>query len=285
MRSATPKDARGTHALPEAIFPPNNMSHLAIQEECYEANLQLPEFDLVDLTFGNVSVIDRGSGVFGIKPSGVDYTKLKPEDIVLVDLEGQKVSGTMRPSSDTPTHRRFFQAFASIRAVVHTHSRNAVVVCPGRTGDPCLGTTHADYFYGEVPVTRPMTPKKSAAPTNGKPAMSSSNDSATSTPNRSAPSWSHGHGPFAWGILRSQGGRKRARPRNHRRDDHESPSDQPEGESHSLRRCSTSISCASTAPAPTTVSSFFEGFLTFRDVTFKRPPRPVNKGAAAHCTD
>ena len=88
------------------------MSYRAIQEECYEANLQLPKFGLVDLTFGNVSVFDRASGVFGIKPSGVDYEKLKPEDIVLIDLEGRQVSGTLRPSSDTPTHRRLFQAFS-----------------------------------------------------------------------------------------------------------------------------------------------------------------------------
>ena len=128
------------------------MSHRAIQEECYEANLQLPKFGLVDLTFGNVSVVDRASGVFGIKPSGVDYLKLKPEDVVLIDLEGKQVSGTLRPSSDTPTHRRLFQAFSGIRSVVHTHSRNAVSFAQARKPIPCLGTTHADYFYGEVPV-------------------------------------------------------------------------------------------------------------------------------------
>ncbi|HEY5769550.1 MAG TPA: class II aldolase/adducin family protein, partial [Terrimicrobium sp.] len=120
------------------------MSYRAVQEECYEANLQLPKFGLVDLTFGNVSVIDRGSGVFGIKPSGVDYTKLKPEDIVLVDLEGKQVGGTMRPSSDTPTHRRLFKGFASIRSVVHTHSRNAVSFAQAGRAISCFGTTHAD---------------------------------------------------------------------------------------------------------------------------------------------
>ena len=131
-----------------------------IKEECYEANLQLPEFGLVDLTFGNVSVIDRESAVFGIKPSGVDYTKLTPDDIVLIDLEGRQVSRAMRPSSDTPTHRRLFQSFTSIRAVVHTHSRNAVSFAKAGKAIPCLGTTHADYFYGEVPVTRPMMPEE-----------------------------------------------------------------------------------------------------------------------------
>ena len=191
-RSAT---TRSRDVLHKTILASDKMSYQAIQEECYEANLQLPKFGLVDLTFGNVSVIDRGSGVFGIKPSGVDYTKLKPEDIVLVDLEGKQVSGTMRPSSDTPTHRRLFQGFASIRAVVHTHSRNAVSFAQAGKAIPCLGTTHADYFYGEVPVTRPMTPKKSAAPTDGKPATSSSKDSATWIPNTSAPSWCMDTGP------------------------------------------------------------------------------------------
>lgn len=131
-----------------------------LKEECYEANLALPKFGLVDLTFGNVSVFDPAQAVFGIKPSGVDYTKLKPDDIVIVDLGGKQIEGTLRYSSDTPTHRRLFQAFTGIRAVVHTHSRNAVAFAQAGKAIPCLGTTHADYFYGEVPVTRPMTPKE-----------------------------------------------------------------------------------------------------------------------------
>src|ERR1700761_783967 len=97
-----------------------------IKAECYEANLLLPEFKLIDLTFGNVSVADRDQGVFAIKPSGVDYTQLSEADIVIIDMEGRAVEGTLRPSSDTPTHRRLFQAFPGIRAVVHSHSRNAV---------------------------------------------------------------------------------------------------------------------------------------------------------------
>ncbi|MBV9659347.1 MAG: L-ribulose-5-phosphate 4-epimerase [Verrucomicrobia bacterium] len=128
-----------------------------IKEECYEANLLLPKFALIDLTFGNVSVADPALGVFAIKPSGVDYHTMKAKDMVIVDFEGQVVKGKLRPSSDTPTHRRLFQAFSGIRAVVHTHSRHAVAFAQAGRGIPCLGTTHADYFYGEVPVTRPMT--------------------------------------------------------------------------------------------------------------------------------
>jgi L-ribulose-5-phosphate 4-epimerase len=135
-------------------------SYDGIKAECYEANLLLPEFKLIDLTFGNVSVADHDQGVFAIKPSGVDYIHLTESDIVVIDMEGTIVEGAMRPSSDTPTHRRLFQAFSGIRSIVHTHSRNAVAFAQAGRGIPCFGTTHADYFYGEVPVTRPMTPEE-----------------------------------------------------------------------------------------------------------------------------
>src|SRR5690348_13832308 len=131
-----------------------------IKAECYEANLLLPEHRLIDLTFGNVSVADPARGVFAIKPSGVDYTRMKPEDMVVVDLDGRTVEGSLRPSSDTPTHRRLFQAFRGVRAIVHTHSRNAVAFAQAGREIPCLGTTHADYFYGAVPVTRMLTPQE-----------------------------------------------------------------------------------------------------------------------------
>jgi len=175
------------------------MSYRAIQEECYEANRSLPKLGLVDLTFGNVSVIDRAAGVFGIKPSGVDYSVLTPGDIVLVDLEGQQVGGTMRPSSDTPTHRRLFIAFASIHAVVHTHSRNAVAFAQAGHGIPCLGTTHADYFYGEVPVTRPMTADEIATAyewNTGEVIVERFRDL---DPEQMSAVLVHGHGPFTWG--------------------------------------------------------------------------------------
>jgi L-ribulose-5-phosphate 4-epimerase len=175
------------------------MTHRAIQEECYEANLQLPKFGLVDLTFGNVSVVDRASGVFGIKPSGVDYARLKPEDIVLIDLEGRPVSGSLRPSSDTPTHRRLFQAFSNIRAVVHTHSRNAVSFAQAGKAIPCLGTTHADYFYGEVPVTRPMTPGEIQNAYEWETGNVIIERFQNLDPEQVSAVLVHGHGPFAWG--------------------------------------------------------------------------------------
>ena len=128
-----------------------------LKEECYQANLLLPVYKLIDLTFGNVSVADRDRGVFAIKPSGVDYTVMQAEDMVIVDMEGAIVEGSLRPSSDAPTHRRLFQAFTGMRAVVHTHSRNAVSFAQAGVPIPCFGTTHADYFFGEVPVTRLMT--------------------------------------------------------------------------------------------------------------------------------
>lgn len=132
-----------------------------IKDECFEANLLLPAYKLIDLTFGNVSVADPARGVFAIKPSGVDYTTMQASDMVIVDFkEGKVVEGQLRFSSDTPTHRRLFQAFPGIRAVVHTHSRHAVAFAQAGRGIPCLGTTHADYFYGEVPVTRALTPEE-----------------------------------------------------------------------------------------------------------------------------
>src|SRR3981081_177500 len=97
-----------------------------IKAECYEANLLLPEYKLIDLTFGNVSVAEPERRVFAIKPSGGDYAAMKPADMIVVDFEGKIVEGSLRPSSDTPTHQRLFQAFTGIRSVVHTHSRNAV---------------------------------------------------------------------------------------------------------------------------------------------------------------
>jgi L-ribulose-5-phosphate 4-epimerase len=129
----------------------------SIRAECCEANRLLPATGLVDLTFGNVSVFDPAAAVFAIKPSGVAYDALRPADMVIVDLEGAIVEGELRPSSDTPTHRRLFLAFPGIRSVVHTHSRHAVSFAQAGKPIPCLGTTHADHFHGAVPVTRAMT--------------------------------------------------------------------------------------------------------------------------------
>lgn len=133
-----------------------------LKREAYEANLALPREGLINLTFGNASAIDRSRGIFAIKPSGVDYAALKPEGMVLVDLDGKKVEGALNPSSDTPTHRRLFIAFEKIGGVVHTHSSHATAFAQAGRPIPCFGTTHADYFFGEVPVTRKMTPEEIA---------------------------------------------------------------------------------------------------------------------------
>jgi L-ribulose-5-phosphate 4-epimerase len=128
-----------------------------LKREAYEANLLLPKYGLINLTFGNASALDRARGIFAIKPSGVDYAVLKPADMVLVDLEGKKVEGKLNPSSDTPTHRRLYLAFKAVGGIVHTHSSHATSFAQAGRPVPIFGTTHADYFYGEIPVTRKMT--------------------------------------------------------------------------------------------------------------------------------
>ena len=125
----------------------------ALREEVLEANLELVRRGLVLYTFGNASGIDRAQGLVAIKPSGVPYEKMTPSDITLVDLDGKTVEGTLRPSSDLATHLILYQAFPAIGGVVHTHSRNATVWAQAARPIPCLGTTHADYFYGPIPVT------------------------------------------------------------------------------------------------------------------------------------
>ncbi|SEM55223.1 L-ribulose-5-phosphate 4-epimerase [Paenibacillus sp. OV219] len=128
-----------------------------LKQEVLEANLDLPKYNLVTFTWGNVSGIDRERGLVVIKPSGVPYAKLKLSDLVVVDLEGKKVEGELKPSSDTPTHLVLYKAFAQIGGIVHTHSPWATSWAQAGRPIPALGTTHADYFYGEIPVTRPMT--------------------------------------------------------------------------------------------------------------------------------
>lgn len=125
----------------------------ALREEVLEANLELVRRGLVLYTFGNASGIDRAQGLVAIKPSGVPYEKMTPSDITLVDLDGKTVEGTLRPSSDLATHLILYHAFPAIGGVVHTHSRNATVWAQAARPIPCLGTTHADYFYGPIPVT------------------------------------------------------------------------------------------------------------------------------------
>ena len=174
-----------------------------LKEECLLANLALPEHGLVDLTFGNVSVADLHRQVFAIKPSGVNYAALRAEDMVIVNFaDGQAVEGGLRPSSDTPTHRRLFQAFGphGIRAVVHTHSRQAVSWAQAGSGIPCFGTTHADYFFGEIPVTRPMTPQEILTDYEWETGNVIIERFRSLDPLQVPAVLVHGHGPFAWGT-------------------------------------------------------------------------------------
>ncbi|CAG7643340.1 L-ribulose-5-phosphate 4-epimerase [Paenibacillus allorhizosphaerae] len=129
----------------------------ALKREVWEANLALPRHGLVTFTWGNASGIDRTSGLVVIKPSGVPYEDLLPDDMVVVDLQGSVVEGRLKPSSDTPTHVVLYQAFPAIGGVVHTHSPWATSWAQAGLAIPALGTTHADYFYGEIPCTRAMT--------------------------------------------------------------------------------------------------------------------------------
>lgn len=128
-----------------------------LKKQVYEANMLLPKYNLITFTWGNVSGIDRERGLFVIKPSGVEYEKLRPEDMVVVDLNGNKVEGDYNPSSDTATHVVLYNRFPEVGGIVHTHSSWATSWAQAGRGIPCYGTTHADYIYGEVPCARNLT--------------------------------------------------------------------------------------------------------------------------------
>lgn len=128
-----------------------------LKKEVYEANMLLKESGLVILTWGNASGIDREKGLFAIKPSGVPYDKMRPEDMVVMDLEGNKVEGDLNPSSDTPTHLELYRKFKDIGGITHTHSKWATIWAQAGRGIEAYGTTHGDYFYGKIPCTRSMT--------------------------------------------------------------------------------------------------------------------------------
>lgn len=172
-----------------------------LKQEVYEANMLLTKYGLVTFTWGNVSGIDRERGLVVIKPSGVDYDKMKPLDMVVVDLEtGHRVEGNLNPSSDTPTHIVLYREFPNIGGVVHTHSRWATVFAQAGRDIPALGTTHADYFYGNIPCTRKMTPEEIA----GEYERETGNVIAETFNGLSADDIPavlvHSHGPFAWGT-------------------------------------------------------------------------------------
>jgi L-ribulose-5-phosphate 4-epimerase len=130
------------------------MNLKSLKEKVYEANLKIVEYGLVTLTWGNVSAIDRSENLVVIKPSGIEYEEMTPDDMVVVNMEGKQIEGKWKPSSDTPTHLELYKAFPDIGGITHTHSLYATMFAQAKMEIPCFGTTHADHFYGSVPVTR-----------------------------------------------------------------------------------------------------------------------------------
>ncbi len=169
--------------------------------EVYEANMELPKRGLVTYTWGNVSGIDREKGLFVIKPSGVDYDKLKPEDLVVMDLNGNKVEGELNPSSDTKTHLVLYNNFPNIGGIVHTHSPYAVAWAQAGEDIPCYGTTHADYFNVAVPCARHLTQEE----LDEDYEMNTGNSIVETFKERELDPKAvpavicHSHGPFTWG--------------------------------------------------------------------------------------
>jgi L-ribulose-5-phosphate 4-epimerase len=170
-----------------------------LKQEALEVNLALPKHGLVQMTFGNVSVLDRSAGILAIKPSGVDYSVMTAADIVLVDLEGRKVEGALNPSSDTPTHVRLYRAFESVNAVVHTHSRHATAFAQAGMPVDCLGTTHADYFHGSIPVTRKLIAEEINANYEWETGNVIVERFRDLDPSAFPGVLVFSHGPFAWG--------------------------------------------------------------------------------------
>lgn len=172
-----------------------------MKKRVFEANLLLPKVGLVKLTWGNVSEINREIGAIVIKPSGVPYAEMKVEDMVVTNLEGDVVEGTMKPSSDLATHVELYKAFSKIQSVVHTHSKNAVMWAQAGRAIPAYGTTHADTFYGEVPCTRQLTNEeveKAYEKETGKVIIETFTENkldSLATPGVLV----YGHGPFTWG--------------------------------------------------------------------------------------
>ena len=172
----------------------------ALKEQVWKANLALPKHGLVTFTWGNVSGIDREAGLVVIKPSGVDYETMTADDMVVLRLsDGEKVEGKWKPSSDTPTHLALYRAFENIGGIVHTHSRWATGWAQAGRGIPAYGTTHGDYFYGEIPCTRKMTP----AEIGGEYELETGNVIIETfegkSPDEIPSVLVNSHGPFAWG--------------------------------------------------------------------------------------
>ncbi|MBQ2575656.1 MAG: L-ribulose-5-phosphate 4-epimerase [Lachnospiraceae bacterium] len=170
-----------------------------LKQQVYEANMLLPRYNLVTFTWGNVSGIDREKNLFVIKPSGVPYEELIPEDMVVMDLEGNKVEGDLNPSSDTATHLELYKAFPSIGGIVHTHSPYAVAWAQAGKDIPCFGTTHADYFYGDIPCARNLTTEEIAAGYEQNTGKVIIETFADRNPDYVPGVICRNHGPFAWG--------------------------------------------------------------------------------------
>ncbi len=172
-----------------------------LKEKVYLANMELPRRSLVTYTWGNVSGIDREKGLFVIKPSGVDYDVLKPGDMVVMDLKGNKVEGNLNPSSDTKTHLVLYNAFPKIGGIVHTHSPFAVGWAQAGEDIPCYGTTHADYFYGSVPCVRHLTKEEldEDYELNTGSAIVETFQRRNLDPTAVPGVICHSHGPFTWG--------------------------------------------------------------------------------------
>lgn len=172
-----------------------------------QANKDIVSAGLVRLTFGNVSAIDRDKSIVAIKPSGVDYDVMNPEDVVVVSLEdGRVVDGALRPSSDTPTHLQLYRDFPEIGAVVHTHSTYATSWAQAGRAIPCLGTTHADHFYGPVLITRELTEEEilDSYESNTGKVVSETLHQAGLGPVEMSAVLVRNHGPFAWGLTLSK---------------------------------------------------------------------------------
>ncbi len=170
-----------------------------LRDRAYEGNMELSRKNIVLYTFGNASEIDRESACFAIKPSGVPYESLKPSDIVIVDLEGRIVDGSLRPSSDTKTHAVLYRNLPDIGGIVHTHSTYATAWAQAGQAIPCYGTTHADYVFGEVPCTAVMSDKQVERDYEEETGQQILETVSLSQPSQSPMILVASHGPFAWG--------------------------------------------------------------------------------------
>lgn len=176
------------------------MSLLSLREEVLEANLDLVRRGLVVDTFGNASGISRTHGWVVIKPSGVAYDTLKPGDMVITDLDGRLVEGTLRPSSDLPTHIALYRTFPNIGGIAHTHSRYATAWAQAAREIPCFGTTHADHFRGSVPVTRVLAPEEIAQNYEWNTGLAIAQRFSHTDPQEMRAVLVAGHAPFCWGA-------------------------------------------------------------------------------------